>query len=52
MWKIGSSGGLGHRWSTPNNWDGGEGEEEERTRILYPLWNIDDRAKSVFIGGR
>jgi len=23
-----SSGGLGHRWSTPNSWDRGEGEED------------------------
>jgi len=24
-----SSGGLGHRWLTPNSWDRGEGEEEK-----------------------
>jgi len=24
-----TSGGLGSRWQTPNNWEEGEGEEEE-----------------------
>jgi len=29
MWEIGSSGGLGHWWPTPNSWDRGKGKEEE-----------------------
>jgi len=27
MWEIVSSGGLRHRWPTPNSWDKGEGED-------------------------
>jgi hypothetical protein len=27
--KLGTSGGLGQGWLTPNNWEKGEGEEKE-----------------------
>jgi len=33
MWEIMLSGGLGHRWPTPNSWDRGE-EEEDNFIIL------------------
>jgi len=30
-----SSGGLGHRWPTPNSWTRDEGEEEEEEYGMY-----------------
>jgi len=36
MWEILSSGGLEHRWPTPNWWDRGEGKEED----IYILINL------------
>jgi len=35
MWEIVSSGGLGHRWPTPNCWDKGEGDEEEEEELIH-----------------
>jgi len=32
-----SSGGLRHRWPTPNSWDRGEGEEEEEEEDKWYL---------------
>jgi len=31
MWEIVSSGGLRHKWPTPNSWDRDEGEKEDLT---------------------
>jgi len=38
MWEIVSRESLGHRWPTPNNWDRGEGEEEEFSKYIYHVF--------------
>jgi len=35
MWKIMSSGDLGHRWLTLNIWDKSKGEEEDYFKHTY-----------------